>query len=106
MIVKVKNETFSFSTYSMEVHSLTSSSFIICLWPYAKRSCHNRDIPKMSIKYAFAHLQWHNLKSVHATIVKVYIFGKLFLQEIQKWLYICGRSKSKNIMADQKLKFW
>ena len=32
MIVKVKNETFWFSTYSMEMHSLTSSSFIICLW--------------------------------------------------------------------------
>ena len=33
MIVKVKNETFCwFSTYSMEMHSLTSSSFIICLW--------------------------------------------------------------------------
>ena len=32
MIVKVKNETFWFSTYSMEIHSLTSSSFIICLW--------------------------------------------------------------------------
>ena len=31
MIVKVKNETFWFSTYSMETHSLTSSSFI-CLW--------------------------------------------------------------------------
>ena len=32
MIVKVKNETFWFSTYSVEMHSLTSSSFIICLW--------------------------------------------------------------------------
>ena len=32
MIVKVKSETFSFSTYSVEMHSLTSSSFIICLW--------------------------------------------------------------------------
>ena len=32
MIVKVKNETFWFSTSSMEMHSLTSSSFIICLW--------------------------------------------------------------------------
>ena len=32
MIVKVKNETFWFSTYSMEMHSFTSSSFIICLW--------------------------------------------------------------------------
>ena len=32
MIVKVKNETFWFLTYSMEMHSLTSSSFIICLW--------------------------------------------------------------------------
>ena len=32
MIVKVKNETFWFSTYSMEMHSLTSSSCIICLW--------------------------------------------------------------------------
>ena len=32
MVVKVKNETFWFSTYSMEMHSLTSSSFIICLW--------------------------------------------------------------------------
>ena len=32
LIVKVKNETFWFSTYSMEMHSLTSSSFIICLW--------------------------------------------------------------------------
>ena len=32
MIVKVKNETFWFSTYSMEMHSLISSSFIICLW--------------------------------------------------------------------------
>ena len=32
MIVKVKIETFWFSTYSMEMHSLTSSSFIICLW--------------------------------------------------------------------------
>ena len=31
MIVKVKNETFWFSTYSMEMHSLTLSSFIICL---------------------------------------------------------------------------
>ena len=31
MIVKVENETFWFST-SMEMHSLTSSSFIICLW--------------------------------------------------------------------------
>ena len=31
MIVKVKNETFWFSTYLMEMHSLTSSSFIICL---------------------------------------------------------------------------
>ena len=31
MIVKVKIETFWFSTYSMEMHSLTSSSFIICL---------------------------------------------------------------------------
>ena len=34
---------------------------------------------------------------------KVYIFGKLFLQGIQKWLYFCGRGKSKNIMADQLL---
>ena len=75
-------------------------------WPCAIRSCHNRDMPKISSKYAFAHLQWHNLKSVHPTIVKVYIFGKLFLQGIQKWLYFCGRGKSKNIMADQKLKFW
>ena len=32
MIVKVQNETFWFSTYSMEMHSLTSSFFIICLW--------------------------------------------------------------------------
>ena len=32
MIVKVKNENFWFSTYSMEMHSLTSSSFITCLW--------------------------------------------------------------------------
>ena len=32
MIVKVTNETFWFSTYSMEMHSLTSSSFIISLW--------------------------------------------------------------------------
>ena len=32
MVEKVKNETFRFSTYSMEMHSLTSSSFIICLW--------------------------------------------------------------------------
>ena len=32
MIVKVKIETFWFSTYSVEMHSLTSSSFIICLW--------------------------------------------------------------------------
>ena len=32
MIVKVKIETFWFSTYSIEMHSLTSSSFIICLW--------------------------------------------------------------------------
>ena len=32
MLVKVKDETFWFSTYSMEMHSLTSSSFIICLW--------------------------------------------------------------------------
>ena len=32
MIVKVKNEIFWFSTYSVEMHSLTSSSFIICLW--------------------------------------------------------------------------
>ena len=32
MIVKVQNETFWFSTYSMEMHSLPSSSFIICLW--------------------------------------------------------------------------
>ena len=32
MIVKVKNETFWFSTYSMEMHSLTLSSVIICLW--------------------------------------------------------------------------
>ena len=32
MIVKVKNLTFWFSTYSMEMHSLTWSSFIICLW--------------------------------------------------------------------------
>ena len=32
MIVKVQNETFWFSTYSMEMHSVTSSSFIICLW--------------------------------------------------------------------------
>ena len=32
MIVKVQNETFWVSTYSMEIHSLTSSSFIICLW--------------------------------------------------------------------------
>ena len=32
MIVKIKNETFWFSTYSVEMHSLTSSSFIICLW--------------------------------------------------------------------------
>ena len=77
-----------------------------CLWPCAIRSCHNRDMPKISSEYAFAHLQWHNLKSEHPTIVKVYIFGKLFLQGIQKWLYFCGRVKSKNIMADQKLKFW
>ena len=32
MIVKVKNETLWFSTYSMEMYFLTSSSFIICLW--------------------------------------------------------------------------
>ena len=32
MIVKVKIEINWFSTYSMEMHSLTSSSFIICLW--------------------------------------------------------------------------
>ena len=32
MIVKVKIETFWFSTYSMEMHSLTSSFFINCLW--------------------------------------------------------------------------
>ena len=31
MIVKVKNETFWFSTYSVEMHSLTSSSFITCI---------------------------------------------------------------------------
>ena len=73
--------------------------------PCAIRSCHNRDMPKISSKYVFAHLQWHDLKSVLPTIVKVYIFGKLFLQGIQKWLYFCGRGKSKNIMADQKLKF-
>ena len=75
-------------------------------WPCAIRSCHNRDMPKISSEYAFAHLQWHNLKSIHPTIVKVYIFGKLSLQGIQKWLYFYGRGKSKNIMTDQKLKFW
>ena len=32
MIVKVQNETFWFSSYSVEMHSLTSSSFIICFW--------------------------------------------------------------------------
>ena len=68
------------------------------------RSCLNRDMPKISSKYAFAHLKWQNLKSVQPIIVKVYIFGKLFLQGIQKWLYFCGRGKSKNIMADRKLK--
>ena len=75
------------------------------IWPCAIRSCHNRDMPKISSKYTLVHLQWHNLKSVHPTIVKVYIFRKLFLQGIPKWLYFCGRSKSKNIIADQKLKF-
>ena len=38
MIVKVKNETFWFSTYLMEMHSLTSSSFVICLWGETLRS--------------------------------------------------------------------
>ena len=32
MIVEVKNETFWFSTFLMEMHSLTSSSLITCLW--------------------------------------------------------------------------
>ena len=92
--------------YQVRFHSLSKGGGVIELWPCAIRSCHNRDMPKISSEYAFVHLQWHNLKSVHPTIVKVYIFGKLFLQGIQKWLYFCGRDKSKNIMADQKLKFW
>ena len=76
-----------------------------CIWPCAIRSCHFCDMPKIASKYAFAH--WHNLKSVHPdpTIVKVYIFRKLFLQGFQKWHYFCGRGKSENITADQTLKF-
>ena len=88
----------------MEVKGQQRSNTVNNKWPCAIKSCHNRDMPKISSKYAFAHLQWHSFKSVYPTIVKVYFFGKLFLQEIQKWLYFCGRGKSKNIMADQKLK--
>ena len=84
---------------------LAKTTYKFHVRPCAMRSCHNRDMPKISSKYAFAHLKWQNVKSVQPTIVKVYIFGKLFLQGIQKWLYFCGRGKSFNIMADQKLKF-
>ena len=56
-------------------------------------------------KYAFAHLKWNNLKSIHPTIVKLYIFIKLFLQGFQKWHYLCDRGKSENMIADQNVKF-
>ena len=51
------------------------------------------------------HLKWHNLKSIHPTIVKLYIFIKLFLQRFQKWHYFCDRGKSENMIADQNVKF-
>ena len=56
-------------------------------------------------KYAFAHLKWHNLKSIHPTIVKLSIFIKLLLQGFQKWHYFYDRGKSENMIADQNVKF-
>ena len=62
------------------------------MWPW---SCHNRDMPKISSKYAFAHLQWHNLKSVHPTIVKVkYTFlERSFIKESKNgFIFVVGAS--------------
>ena len=56
-------------------------------------------------KYAFVHLEGHNLKSVYPTIVKVYIFRKFFPQGFQKWHYFYSRGKSENMIANQNVKF-
>ena len=45
------------------------------------------------------------LKSIHPTIVKLYIFIKLFVQGFQKWHYFCDRGKSESMIADQYVKF-
>ena len=53
-------------------------------------------------------LKWHNLKSIHPNIVKLYIFIKPFLQGFQKWHYLCDRGnlgKSENMIADQNVTF-
>ena len=45
------------------------------------------------------------LEKYSPTIVKLYIFIKLFLQGFQKWHYFCDRGKSENMIADQNVKF-
>ena len=50
-------------------------------------------------------LEMTQLEKYSSTIVKLYIFIKLFLQGFQKWHYFCDRGKSKNMIADQNVKF-
>ena len=73
--------------------------------PCVIRWYQNHDMPEIGSKHVFMHLKGNNLKIVHPTIVKIYIFRKLFLQGFQKWHYLCDMGKSENIMADQTLKF-
>ena len=81
MIVKVKIETFWFSTYSMEMHSLTSSSFIICL--------RSETFGSRTILFFFVFNSVWTCWSIHSTIIKstskrktIYLtqslFGRIF----------------------------
>ena len=74
-------------------------------WPCAIRSCHNRDMPKISSKYAFVHLQWHNLESVHPTIAKLYILESSFFKESKNGFIFVVEASLKTLWLIKKLKF-
>ena len=99
--LQLKNFTvFSQIKNFTELHSI--SLYIGILWPCVIRWDQKTWHALNFIKCIVADLTWHNLKSLYPTLVKVYIFKKLFLQGIQKlhYLYV-GRDKLESVMAQQ-----
>ena len=49
---------------------------------------------------------WKVYTLLYSISKSIHFWESSFFKESKKWLYFCGRGKSKNIMADQKFKFW